>query len=54
MLDIKIPPLKKKLEREGGITGLSEVTVMRGYQMEIDVLVDTFASTMALLLGSTG
>ena len=28
LLDINIPVLKKKLEREGGITGLSEVTVM--------------------------
>ena len=28
LLDINIPMLKKKLEREGGITGLSEVTVL--------------------------
>ena len=27
LLDLNIPLLKKKLEREGGITGLSEVTV---------------------------
>ena len=28
LLDLNIPLLKKKIEREGGITGLSEVTVM--------------------------
>ena len=28
LLDLNIPLLKKKLEREGGITGLSKVSVM--------------------------
>ena len=37
LLDINIPLLKKKLYREGGITGLSEVTLMLGYLMEIYV-----------------
>ena len=53
LLDINIPLLKKKLDREGGITGPSEVTVMRGYLTERYVLVDPFAYTMALLSGPT-
>ena len=54
ILDINIPLLKKKVERKGGITGLSEVTVMQGYLMEIYVLVYPFDSKMDLILVSTG
>ena len=36
LLYINILMLKKKLEREGCITGLSEVTVMRCYLLERD------------------
>ena len=53
VLYINITLLKKKIEREGGITGLSEVTVILGYLIEIDVSVDPFFLTMDLLL-STG
>ena len=51
LLDINIPLLKKKLEREGVIIELSYFTVLLGYLMERYVLVDPFASTMSLLLG---
>ena len=54
LLDINTPMLNNNRQRDGGITGMSEVTVMGGYLRERDVLVDPFASTMVLLLGSTG
>ena len=44
LLDIKIPLLNKKLDREGGITWMLEFTVMQGYLMERYVSVDTFDS----------
>ena len=37
LLDLNIPLSKKKLDREGGIIGPSEVTVMRGYLTERDI-----------------
>ena len=54
LFNINIPLLKNKLERERDITGLLDVTLMRGYLMKRCFSVDPFAYTMALLLGLTG
>ena len=54
LLDINIPLLKKKIEREGGITGKLEVTAIGGYLMERYVSVYPFAYTIYLQVGSTG
>ena len=44
----------KKLEREGGLTGLLDFTVIRGCIMKIDVSVDPFSYIMDLILDSKG